>query len=178
MATWIPFAVAGAAVLCLAVAGVLAKLLASQEEGEESLLKVSKAVREQAHAYLTRTYVFACLFAVAVFALISIALASEGGWETGLCYILGALCSLGAGLAGMAVASGASGRAAQGSHDGKVGALKVAFRSSAVAGLAVAGLGLLGLTFCFIISRSSWARGTPRTSPWASRWAPPAEPSS
>ena len=151
MATWIPLAVAGAAVLCLAAAGVLAKLLASSEQGEESLVKIAQAVREQARAYVKNAYAFAGIFALAVFALISIALLSDNGWEAGLCYLLGVLCSLGAGLAWMAIASAAGGRAAAAGRDGKAPALKVAYRGSAMAGMVVAGLALLGLTFCFII---------------------------
>jgi len=151
MATWIPLAVAGAAVLCLALAGVMAKFVASAEPGEESVREASKALHAAARAFLTRTYSLAGLFAAAVFVLLALALLSERGWEAGLCFLLGALCSLGAGLAVMAIVSLSSGRAAEAARGGKPAALKVAFRSSGVAGLAVAGLSLLGLSVCFIV---------------------------
>ena len=151
MATWIPLAVAGAAALCLALAGVMAKLLASAEAGDESVRQASKSLHAAARPYVVRTYSFAGLFAAAVFVLVAVALLNERGWEVGLCFILGALCSLGAGLVVMAVESGVNGRAAEAARGGKPGALKLAFRGSGVAGLAVAGLSLLGLSICFII---------------------------
>jgi K(+)-stimulated pyrophosphate-energized sodium pump len=151
MATWIPLAVAGAAALCLALAGVMAKLLASAETGDESVRQASKSLHAAARTYVVRTYSFAGLFAAAVFVLVAVALLSERGWEAGLCFVLGALCSLGAGLVVMAVESGANGRTAEAAKGGKPGALKMAFRGSGVAGLAVAGLSLLGLSICFII---------------------------
>jgi len=151
MATWIPLAVAGAVLLCLILAGAMAKFVASSEPGGDSVREAAKALGDAARAFLTRTYSLAGLFAAAVFLLLALALLKERGWESGLCFLLGAACSLGAGVAVMAMVSASNSRAAAAAGEGKPSALKVAFRSSGVAGLTVAGLSLLGLSICFIV---------------------------
>ncbi|MBK5093673.1 MAG: sodium-translocating pyrophosphatase, partial [Actinobacteria bacterium] len=73
------------------------------------------------------------------------------GWMTAVCYIFGATCSLGAGFVGLSVSTRANSRTTEAARTGEAEALTVAFRGGAVMGLTVAGLGLLGLTICYVI---------------------------
>ena len=68
------------------------------------------------------------------------------GWESALCFAVGAVASATAGYIGMNTATIANVRTAQAAHDeGSASALTVAFFGGSVMGLSVAALGLLGL---------------------------------
>ncbi len=151
MATWIPFAVAGATALCLAAAAVYARLVLKADPGNEKMREISRAVQESVTAFIRREYMYVAVFALVLVVLISVALRNEHGWMIALCYVLGTVFSLGAGVIGLAISTRANSRTAQAASEGLGGEMRVAFRSGAVMGLTVAGLGLLGLTICYII---------------------------
>ena len=79
---------------------------------------------------------------------------AEGvGWQSALCFVVGATFSGIAGWVGMFIATKANARTAtKATDEGMSSALNVAFSGGAVLGLCVAGLGLLGLGLIFIIS--------------------------
>ena len=79
---------------------------------------------------------------------------AEGvGWQSALCFVIGATFSGIAGWVGMFIATKANARTAtKATDEGMSSALNVAFSGGAVLGLCVAGLGLLGLGLIFIIS--------------------------
>ncbi len=79
---------------------------------------------------------------------------AEGvGWQSALCFVIGATFSGIAGWIGMFIATKANARTAEkATSEGMSSALKVAFSGGAVLGLSVAGLGLLGLALIFLIS--------------------------
>ena len=79
---------------------------------------------------------------------------AEGvGWQSALCFVVGATFSGIAGWVGMFIATKANARTAtKATDEGMSSALKVAFSGGAVLGLIVAGLGLLGLALIFILS--------------------------
>jgi len=151
MTTWIPFAVVGISAFCLLVAAVLAKLVLRSDPGSERMQEISKAVQQGAKAFMKREYGYVAIFMAIMIVLLSVALRSQNGWQTAICYVFGALCSLTAGFVGLSVATRANCRTTQAATKGVSGALTVAFRSGAVMGLTVAGLGLLGLTICYIV---------------------------
>jgi K(+)-stimulated pyrophosphate-energized sodium pump len=151
MTTWIPIVVAGIAAFCLVVAAVFAKLVLKTDPGNERMQEISRAIQEGARAFIKREYGYVALFMVIMIVLISVALRNQNGWQTALCYIFGALCSLGAGFVGLSISTRANSRTTEAARGGVSGALTIAFRSGAVMGLTVAGLGLLGLTICYII---------------------------
>lgn len=151
MATWIPFAVLGAAAFCLLIAAVFAKLVLGTDPGNEKMQEISKAVQEGAKAFIKREYSYVAIFMVIMVVLLCVALRSQNGWQTAICYVFGALCSLGAGFIGLSVSTRANSRTAEAARSGVSRALTVAFRSGAVMGLSVAGLGLLGLTVCYLV---------------------------
>ena len=85
---------------------------------------------------------------VVLFLLIGIAI----NWVSGILYVFGALFSVLAGYFGMNVATKGNVRTAAAAFEGGMNkALKVAFRSGAVMGLCVSGLGLLGVGLIFVI---------------------------
>src|SRR5450759_4371359 len=151
MTTWIPIVVVGISAFCLVVAAIFAKLVLNAPPGNERMQEISKWIQEGARAFIRREYGYVAIFMLIMVVLISVALRSQNGWQTALCYVFGALCSLGAGFVGLSIATRANSRTTEAARGGVSGALTVAFRSGAVMGLTVAGLGLLGLTVCYII---------------------------
>ncbi|HHV57103.1 MAG TPA: sodium-translocating pyrophosphatase, partial [Firmicutes bacterium] len=73
--------------------------------------------------------------------------------QTAVCFLFGALCSIGAGFIGMNVATQANVRTANAARQGQGQALNIAFSGGAVMGMSVVGLGLLGLGIFYIIFR-------------------------
>ncbi|MBR5624307.1 sodium-translocating pyrophosphatase [bacterium] len=147
-----PFFAVAAAVLALLVAFTCYKLMVKAPEGSPRMIEIAKYVREGAMAYLNRQYkvvgaVFAILFVIftilAIFKIqnpfVPIAFLT-GGFFSGLC-----------GYIGMNTATKASSRTAQGASEGLNRGLQVAFRSGAVMGLCVVGLGLLDISLWWII---------------------------
>ncbi len=149
--TWVPIVVAATAVVGLAAAAFFARRALRADPGSERMKEISRAVQEGAAAFIRREYSYVVIFVVLMIILISVALRSQHGWMTALCYIFGASCSLGAGFVGLTVSTRANTRTAQAAKEGPGPALRVAFSSGAVMGLTVAGLGLLGLTICYIV---------------------------
>ncbi len=151
MATWLPIAVVGTSVFCLLVAALYARLVLKADPGNERMREISKAIQEGAKAFVRREYAYVGVFILLMIVLISVTLRSQHGWMTALCYVFGAACSLGAGFVGLTVSTRANSRTAEAARTGPGPALRIAFSSGAVMGLTVAGLGLLGLTICYII---------------------------
>ena len=131
-----------AAIIGLVVAVCLASWISKSPEGNDRMKEISGFIAEGAMAFLKREYkimaiVIACLFLLIGFFI---------SWVTGILYVCGALLSVLAGFFGMKVATLGNVRTANAAMEsGMNRALKVAFRSGAVMGLAVSGLGLLGL---------------------------------
>ncbi|MFV0517624.1 MAG: sodium-translocating pyrophosphatase [Aminipila sp.] len=144
------FAIAAvvAAAVALVFAYGLSSWISKVDEGNDRMKEIAGYIREGAMAFLTREYKTMVIVIVVLFVLIGICLNS---WITAVLYLLGALLSVLAGYCGMRVATKGNVRTAQAAHEGGMSkALKVAFRSGAVMGLCVTGLGLLGLSVVFI----------------------------
>ena len=136
------------ALAALIVAFALTKWIGSVDEGTDRMKEISGFIREGAMAFLTREYKIMIIVIVVLFLLIGIGLRS---WVTAGLYVLGALLSVLAGYFGMNVATKGNVRTANAAREsGMSKALKVAFRSGAVMGLCVTGLGLLGLGVIFV----------------------------
>ena len=99
-------------------------------------------------AFLTREYKMMVIVIVILCAAIAVFINKT----TAVLYVVGALFSVLAGFFGMKVATLGNVRTANAAKEsGMNKALKVAFRSGAVMGLCVTGLGLLGLAAVFIV---------------------------
>ncbi|MDY2959627.1 MAG: sodium-translocating pyrophosphatase [Hornefia sp.] len=130
------------ALIALIVAFALSRWIKQCNEGNERMKEISGYIREGAFAFLKREYKFMVVVIVCLAILLSVFIDTT----TGVLYVFGALLSVFAGFFGMNVATLGNVRtAAAAEESGMAKALKVAFRSGAVMGLCVAGLGLLGL---------------------------------
>ena len=131
-----------AAIIGLAVAVGLASWIGKQEEGTDRMKEIAGYIREGAMAFLSREYKIMAIVIIVLFLLIGLFI----NWITGILYVFGALLSVLAGFFGMKVATLGNVRTASAAKESGMNlALKVAFRSGAVMGLAVTGLGLFGL---------------------------------
>lgn len=136
------------AVIALVFAFGLAKWIGGLDSGTDRMKEISGYIHEGAMAFLKREYKTMVIVVVVLFVLIGVLLNS---WVTAILYVVGALLSVLAGYFGMTVATKGNVRTANAAKDGgMVKALKAAFRSGAVMGLCVTGLGLLGLGVIFV----------------------------
>ena len=131
-----------AAIIGLAVAVSFASWIGKADEGTDRMKEIAGYIREGAMAFLRREYKIMAIVIACLFVLIGIFIS----WITAILYVCGALLSVLAGFFGMKVATLGNARTANAAMtSGMNKALKIAFRSGAVMGLAVAGLGLLGI---------------------------------
>lgn len=131
-----------AAVIGLVVAFCLAAWIGKADEGTDRMKEIAGYIREGAMAFLRREYKTMAIVIAVLFLLIGVCI----NWTTAVLYICGALLSVLAGFFGMKVATLGNVRTANAAREsGMNKALKIAFRSGAVMGLCVSGLGLLGL---------------------------------
>lgn len=137
-----------AAVIGLIVAFVLSSWIAKLDEGTDRMKEIAGFIREGAMAFLGREYKAMVIVVIVLFLIIGFAL---GSWITAVLYVIGSALSVLAGYFGMKVATLGNVRTAHAAQTGGMNkALKVAFRSGAVMGLCVSGLGLLGLGVIFV----------------------------
>lgn len=138
-------------VLALLFAGYLAVKVAKQEEGTEKMKEIASAISEGARAFLTAEYKILIVFAIVLFLLIGFGI---GNWVTAICFVVGALFSTLAGYFGMNVATKANVRTANAAREsGMNKALSIAFSGGAVMGMCVAGLGALGVSVVYILTK-------------------------
>ena len=131
-----------AAVIGLVVAFCLAAWIKKADEGTDRMKEIAGYIREGAMAFLRREYKTMAIVIVVLFLLIGVCI----NWVTAVLYVCGALLSVLAGFFGMKVATLGNVRTANAAREsGMNKALKIAFRSGAVMGLCVSGLGLFGL---------------------------------
>jgi K(+)-stimulated pyrophosphate-energized sodium pump len=109
--------------------------------GNERMREIAGAIQEGARAYLNRQYLTIGMVGVVIFVILLVLL----GYKVGIGFAIGAILSATAGYIGMYVSVRANVRTAEAARQGIAPALSVAFRSGAVTGMLVVGLGLLGV---------------------------------
>ena len=144
------FALAGS-VIALVFARKFYVWMMAQDEGNERMIEIAQAVRDGADAYLKRQYfVVGIFFAIAWAVLMFVSLGLDAQhplvpWA----FLTGGAFSGLAGWFGMKTATWASSRTTQGAQNSLNEGLQVAFRSGAVMGFTVVGLGLLDICLWF-----------------------------
>ena len=141
-----------AAVIALLFAAYLAAKVSKQDAGTERMKEIAGAIAEGARAFLTAEYKILIVFVVVLFVLIGLGV---GNWVTAVCFVVGALFSTIAGYCGMTVATKANVRTANAAKEsGMNKALSIAFSGGAVMGMCVAGLGALGVSLVYIVTKN------------------------
>ena len=109
--------------------------------GNERMQEIAGAIQEGARAYLNRQYMTIGIVGVVICVILLVLL----GYRVGIGFAIGAILSAAAGYIGMYVSVRANVRTAEAARQGIAPALRIAFRSGAVTGMLVVGLGLLGV---------------------------------
>ena len=152
----IPFAfwlVPIASVVALSMAWFFFRSMMGADEGTPRMREIAGHVRRGAMAYLKQQYkVVTIVFVVLaiVFAFMAYVLKVQNPWVP-FAFLTGGFFSGLAGFFGMKTATFASARTANAARQSLDGGLKIAFRSGAVMGLTVVGLGLLDIAIWFLI---------------------------
>lgn len=147
------YAVPAAAAVALLFAFIKARGIARHDEGEPGMAEIARAISEGADAFLKSEYKLLLIFIAIVFAGIWLGL---GSITTAGAFLVGALFSVLAGYFGMKVATRANVRTANAARTGGINeALRVAFSGGTVMGMCVVGLGLIGASVLYIITKNS-----------------------
>ena len=135
-----------AGLLCIIAAYRTYRLIMREGCGSERMIEIAGHIQEGAEAFIKSEYFYLIFF----IAGISVLLYLETAFKT-LAFIVGALCSMTAGAAGMWTATRANVRTANAAQKGLASALNVAFQGGSIMGLLVVGLGLTGLGSVLLI---------------------------
>jgi len=137
----------GVGILGLIIALMLYKKVNSVKIDNERVAKITVEIQEGAMSFLKAEYKVLSIF----IAVVAVALAVGLGWQTSIAFIIGALASGLAGFSGMRAATSANGRTAMAAKEGgQSAALEVSYNGGAVMGLAVGGLGLIGVSLMYV----------------------------
>ena len=157
------YLVPAASVIALFFAWFFYHQMMKESEGTPTMKEIAQYVREGAMAYLRQQYkvviivfiVLACLFAVLAYGF-----HVQNSWVP-FAFLTGGFFSGLAGFIGMRTATYASARTANATMRSLNSGLKIAFRSGAVMGLTVVGLGLLDISLWWLILKAFVHAATP-----------------
>ncbi|MGN1251522.1 MAG: sodium-translocating pyrophosphatase [Muribaculaceae bacterium] len=141
------------AVIALLLAWYFYRQMMKQSEGTETMQRIASHVRKGAMSYLKQQYkvvgiVFLCL--VALFSVMAYGFDLQNPWVP-VAFLTGGFFSGLSGFLGMKTATYASARTANAARGSLNAGLRVAFRSGAVMGLVVVGLGLIDISFWYLL---------------------------
>ena len=141
------------ALVALALAWYFYRQMMKESEGTDTMKKIASHVRKGAMSYLKQQYkivgiVFLCL--VVLFSVMAYGFQLQNAWVP-VAFLTGGFFSGLSGFLGMKTATYASARTANAARNSLNSGLRVAFRSGAVMGLVVVGLGLIDISFWFLL---------------------------
>ena len=138
------------AILALVFAAAKTSMVSKAEAGTDRMKEIANSISEGAHAFLFAEYKILVIFVAVLFVLIGFFIS----WKTALCFLVGAAFSVAAGYVGMNVATKANVRTANAARtSGMNRALSLAFAGGSVMGMCVVGLGLLGCSVIYAITK-------------------------
>ncbi|RLC66852.1 MAG: sodium-translocating pyrophosphatase, partial [Chloroflexi bacterium] len=129
------------------VVAYFARYVLRQDPGSERIKEISGAIKEGGLAFIHREY--RTLGIVVTVIAVVLAVVPALGWRVSVAFIFGAICSMGAGYAGMNMALRTNGRTCAAVQKSLNQGLKVSFRGGAVMGLTVVSVGLIGLSILY-----------------------------
>ena len=140
------------AILALVFAAAKTSMVSKAEAGTDRMKEIANSISEGAHAFLFAEYKILVIFVAALFVLIGFFIS----WKTALCFLVGAAFSVAAGYVGMTGATKANVRTANAARtSGMNRALSLAFAGGSVMGMCVVGLGLLGCSVIYAITKDT-----------------------
>ena len=145
--------VPASSVLALVFAWYFHRQMMQESEGTTQMMKIAAAVRKGAMSYLKQQYkivgiVFVCL--AIMFAIMAYGFHVQNAWVP-VAFLTGGFFSGLSGYLGMKTATYASARTAHAARKSLNSGLRIAFRSGAVMGLVVVGLGLFDISFWYLL---------------------------
>ena len=132
-----------------AVVAYFVRYVLRQDQGSERLREISSAIKEGGLAFIHREY-FTLGIVVLIIAIILVWVPALG-WRMAVAFLFGALCSMGAGYAGMNMALRSNGRTCAAAQKSLNQGLRVSFRGGAVMGLTVVSIGIIGLSVLYLV---------------------------
>ena len=142
-----------ASVLALGFAWYFHHQMMKESEGTPQIIKIAAAVRKGAMSYLKQQYKIVGLVflgLVILFSIMAYGFDVQNHWVP-VAFLTGGFFSGLSGYLGMKTATYASARTANAARGSLNGGLRIAFRSGAVMGLVVVGLGLLDISFWYLL---------------------------
>ncbi|MFA4995810.1 MAG: sodium-translocating pyrophosphatase [Patescibacteria group bacterium] len=141
----------GASLLAVIYGFILISNVMKKPQGNKKMVDIAKAIQDGAKAFLNRQYSTVAVVAAVLFVVLLYAI----GWKVALGFLIGAAFSALAGYIGMNVSVRGNVRTAEASRKGLPAGMDVAFKSGAITGLFVVGLGLLSVAGFYAIFRDT-----------------------
>ena len=153
METSLFWLIPAASLLALALAGYFYRQMKQESEGTPAMARIASYVRQGAMSYLKQQYKIVTIVFIALavlFAIMAYGFNLQNHWVP-VAFLTGGFFSGLSGYLGMKTATYASARTAHAARNSLNKGLKVAFRSGAVMGLVVVGLGLFDISFWYLL---------------------------
>ncbi|PIT97393.1 sodium-translocating pyrophosphatase [Candidatus Berkelbacteria bacterium CG10_big_fil_rev_8_21_14_0_10_41_12] len=128
---------------------ITSKVILNESAGSSKMQAIADAIKQGASAYLNRQYKTIAFIAIVVALILGFAL----NWTTAIAFLIGATLSAIAGYIGMNISVRTNVRVAEAARSGIKKAMDLAFKGGSVTGFLVVGLGLLGVTGFYAITK-------------------------
>lgn len=147
------FIALGASLVAIIYGLILISIVMKKPQGNKKMIDIAKAIQDGAKAFLNRQYSTVAVVATVLFVILLYVI----GWKVALGFLIGAVLSALAGYVGMNVSIRGNVRTAEASRKGLPAGMDVAFKSGAITGLFVVGLGLLAVAGFYAIFKDTEA---------------------